>query len=382
MIVLGLTGSIGMGKSTTAAMFEAEGVPVYDSDAAVHALYAAGGAATAFPGVVTDGAIDRAKLSARVVGDPEALAKLEAIVHPLVGAHRIGFFDKARAEGHEIVVLDVPLLFETGGQKSVDKVVVVSAPPEVQRARVLARPEMTPEKFEAILARQLPDAEKRARADFVIDTGRGVDHAREQVRDLLTLVENFPLRLMPEVMAREIILDTETTGFDPKTGDRLVEIGCIEVIDFMPTGRSFHEYCDPLRDMPAEAEKVHGLSSAFLTGKPKFHEIADRFVEFVGDSVVVAHNAAFDRQFVNFELEKCGRAPIHEDRWIDTLAMAKKRFPGMYNSLDALDRTATRSRPLAPRSTDAEREIHAAWVRKNLKDQALWIKFGVVAAEG
>lgn len=193
MLILGLTGSIGMGKSTTAAMFEAEGVPVYDSDAAVHALYAAGGAAVApveaaFPGVVTDGAIDRAKLSAKVVGDPEALAKLEAIVHPLVGAHRIGFFEKAQAEGRDIVVLDVPLLFETGGQKSVDKVVVVSAPAEVQRARVLARPEMTPEKFEAILARQLPDAEKRARADFVIDTGQGVEHARKQVRDLLTLL--------------------------------------------------------------------------------------------------------------------------------------------------------------------------------------------------
>lgn len=193
MLILGLTGSIGMGKSTTAAMFEAEGVPVYDSDAAVHALYAAGGAAVApveaaFPGVVTDGAIDRAKLSAKVVGDPEALAKLEAIVHPLVGAHRIGFFEKAQAEGRDIVVLDVPLLFETGGQKSVDKVVVVSAPAEVQRARVLARPEMTPEKFEAILARQLPDAEKRARADFVIDTGQGVEHARQQVRDLLTLL--------------------------------------------------------------------------------------------------------------------------------------------------------------------------------------------------
>lgn len=193
MLILGLTGSIGMGKSTTAAMFEAEGVPVYDSDAAVHALYAAGGAAVApveaaFPGVVTDGAIDRAKLSARVVGNPEALAKLEAIVHPLVGAHRIGFFEKAQAEGRDIVVLDVPLLFETGGQRSVDKVVVVSAPPEVQRARVLARPEMTLEKFEAILARQLPDAEKRARADFVIDTGQGVEHARKQVRDLLTLL--------------------------------------------------------------------------------------------------------------------------------------------------------------------------------------------------
>lgn len=193
MLILGLTGSIGMGKSTTAAMFEAEGVPVYDSDAAVHALYAVGGAAVApveaaFPGVVVDGAIDRAKLSAKVVGDPEALAKLEAIVHPLVGAHRIGFFDKARAENHEIVVLDIPLLFETGGHKSVDKVVVVSAPAEIQRARVLARPEMTPEKFEAILARQTPDAEKRARADFVIDTGQGVEHARAQVRDLLTLL--------------------------------------------------------------------------------------------------------------------------------------------------------------------------------------------------
>ncbi len=193
MLILGLTGSIGMGKSTTAAMFEAEGVPVYDSDAAVHALYAAGGAAVApveaaFPGVVVDGAIDRAKLSARVVGDPEALAKLEAIVHPLVGAHRVGFFEKAQAEGRDIVVLDIPLLFETGGQKSVDKVVVVSAPPDVQRARVLARPEMTPEKFEAILARQTPDAEKRARADFVIDTGQGVEHARQQVRDLLTLL--------------------------------------------------------------------------------------------------------------------------------------------------------------------------------------------------
>jgi DNA polymerase-3 subunit epsilon len=137
-------------------------------------------------------------------------------------------------------------------------------------------------------------------------------------------------------MAREIILDTETTGFDPKTGDRLVEIGCIEVVEFMPTGRSFHEYCDPLRDMPAEAEKVHGLSSAFLTGKPRFETIADRFLEFVGDSVVVAHNAAFDRSFVNFELEKCGRPPIREEQWVDTLALAKKRFPGMYNSLDAL----------------------------------------------
>jgi len=193
MLVLGLTGSIGMGKSTTSAMFQAEGVPVYDSDAAVHALYATGGAAVApveaaFPGVVVDGAIDRARLSAAVVGNSEALARLETIVHPLVGAHRIGFFEKAEAEGRDIVVLDIPLLYETGGEKKVDKVVVVSAPADVQRQRVLARPDMTPEKFEAILARQTPDAEKRARADFVIDTGQGLDLARRQVRDLLTLL--------------------------------------------------------------------------------------------------------------------------------------------------------------------------------------------------
>lgn len=193
MLILGLTGSIGMGKSTTSKMFEDEGVPVYDSDAAVHALYTVGGAAVApvaeaFPGVVIDGAIDRARLSAAVVGKSEALAKLEAIVHPLVGAHRIGFFEEAEAEGKDIVVLDIPLLFETNGHKKVDKVVVVSAPADVQRERVLARPDMTPEKFEAILARQTPDAEKRARADFVIDTGKGLDHARTQVRDLLTLL--------------------------------------------------------------------------------------------------------------------------------------------------------------------------------------------------
>jgi dephospho-CoA kinase len=191
MIVLGLTGSIGMGKSTTARMFVEAGVPVYDSDAAVHALYASGGAAVApveaaFPGVVVDGAIDRARLSAAVMGDSEALAVLESIVHPLVGAHRIGFFEDAQAQGADIVVLDIPLLYETGGEKKVDKVVVVSAPADVQRERVLARPGMDVAKFEAILARQTPDAEKRDRADFVIDTGWGLDAARDQVRDVLT----------------------------------------------------------------------------------------------------------------------------------------------------------------------------------------------------
>ncbi|MBC7669595.1 MAG: dephospho-CoA kinase [Gemmatimonadaceae bacterium] len=190
MIILGLTGSIGMGKSTTSKMFADEGVPVYDSDAAVHALYASGGAAVApveaaFPGVVIDGAIDRTRLSQAVVANPEALQILESIVHPLVGADRVGFFEEAKSEGADIVVLDIPLLYETGGDKKVDKVVVVSAPVGMQRERVLARTGMEPAKFEAILARQTPDAEKRARADFLIDTGQGLDHARGQVRDIL-----------------------------------------------------------------------------------------------------------------------------------------------------------------------------------------------------
>jgi dephospho-CoA kinase len=190
MILLGLTGSIGMGKSTTAAMFQAEGAPVYDADDAVHALYAAGGAAAplvaaAFPGVLTEGAVDRARLGARVLNDPEALKRLEAIVHPLVGAQRQAFFNEVSAAGETVVVLDVPLLFETGGDKAMDAVAVVSAPAEVQRQRVLARPGMTVEKFDAILDRQTPDADKRARADFVIDTGGGLEAARAQVHAVL-----------------------------------------------------------------------------------------------------------------------------------------------------------------------------------------------------
>jgi dephospho-CoA kinase len=190
MIIVGLTGSIGMGKSTTAAMFAAEGAPVYDADAEVHALYARGGAAVgpvgeAFPGVVVDGAVDRTLLSQKVVGDAGAMKRLEAIVHPLVGMSRAGFFEKAQADGADIVILDIPLLFETGGEKRVDAVVVVSAPADVQRQRVLARPGMDEAKLDAILARQMADVDKRARAHFVIDTGQGLEAARRQVRDVL-----------------------------------------------------------------------------------------------------------------------------------------------------------------------------------------------------
>jgi dephospho-CoA kinase len=195
MITVGLTGSIGMGKSTTAAMFAAQGVPVYDADAEVHALYAKGGAAVgpvgeAFPGVVVDGAIDRPLLSRQVVGKPDEMKRLEAIVHPLVGMSRVDFFERAAAAKADIVILDIPLLFETGGEKRMDAVVVVSAPADVQRQRVLARPDMDEAKLDAILARQMADAEKRARAHFVIDTGQGLDHAREQVREVLRVLRD------------------------------------------------------------------------------------------------------------------------------------------------------------------------------------------------
>ncbi|MBE1710577.1 MULTISPECIES: dephospho-CoA kinase [Mesorhizobium] len=184
MIVLGLTGSIGMGKSTTAKMFAEAGVPVHDSDEAVHRLYSGVAAPlveAAFPGTVVDGVVDRAKLGARVLGDAAALKRLETIIHPLVRADADAFLARHRTTGESIAVLDIPLLFETGGRGRVDKVVVVTAPAEVQRQRVLARPGMTEEKLAAILAKQVPDEEKRRLADFVIDTGQGLEAARAEV---------------------------------------------------------------------------------------------------------------------------------------------------------------------------------------------------------
>lgn len=193
MIVLGLTGSIGMGKSTTTAMFADLGAVVWNADDAVHRLYAPGGAAVgpvgeAFPGVVVDGAVDRARLARALGQDAEAFRRLETIVHPLVARGRLADLEVARAAGTKLAVLDIPLLFETGGDAAVDAVVVVTAPPEVQAERVLARPGMTRERLAAILARQLPDAEKRARADFVIDTGRGLEAARADVRAVVETV--------------------------------------------------------------------------------------------------------------------------------------------------------------------------------------------------
>jgi DNA polymerase-3 subunit epsilon len=234
-------------------------------------------------------------------------------------------------------------------------------------------------------------------------------------------------------MAREIVLDTETTGFEPSMGHRMVEIACLEIDDFVPTGRSFHTYIDPQRDMPIEAERVHGLSAAFLRGKPRFEhpEVVDAFLEFVGDAPMIAHNAGFDRNFINHELSLCGRPAYRDERFIDTLALAKQRFPGMHNSLDALckrykislserekhgalvdakllaavylelkggrerrleltsaamvtavaaaSRNAygARPRPLDSRVTDAEREAHVAFIREVVKSEELWGRFGL-----
>jgi DNA polymerase-3 subunit epsilon len=234
-------------------------------------------------------------------------------------------------------------------------------------------------------------------------------------------------------MAREIVLDTETTGFEPSMGHRMVEIACLEIDDFVPTGRSFHTYIDPQRDMPIEAERVHGLSAAFLRGKPRFEhpEVVDAFLEFVGDAPMIAHNAGFDRNFINHELSLCGRPAYRDERFIDTLALAKQRFPGMHNSLDALckrykislserekhgalvdakllaavylelkggrerrleltsaamvtavaaaSRNAygARPRPLDSRVTDAERGAHVAFIREVVKSEELWGRFGL-----
>ena len=197
MIILGLTGSIGMGKSTTAKLFAEAGVPVYDADATVHRLYegeAVPAIEAAFPGTTVNGKVDRTLLSAQVVHDPAAIKRLEAIVHPMLGASRQKFLDDAERSGAPVAVVDVPLLYETGGEKRVDAVVVVTTTPENQRQRILSRDNMTEEKLDAILARQLPDAEKRKRADFLVDTSHGLDPVRARIRDILDQAAKKPQR--------------------------------------------------------------------------------------------------------------------------------------------------------------------------------------------
>jgi dephospho-CoA kinase len=197
MFILGLTGSIGMGKSTTSGLFAEAGVPVHGADAAVHQLYESDAVAaveSAFPGTTRAGRVDRDKLAARVLDDPAAIERLEAIVHPLVREAENRFLAAAAGQGARVAVLDIPLLFETGADSRVDAVVVVTAPPEIQRLRALERPGMTPAKLEAILQKQMPDSEKRARAHFVVDSSRGLDSARAQVHGILRALAAIPGR--------------------------------------------------------------------------------------------------------------------------------------------------------------------------------------------
>jgi dephospho-CoA kinase len=197
MFVLGLTGSVAMGKSATARFFADEGVPVHDADSVVHRLYEGDAVPiieAAFPGTTADGKVDRVKLGSRVMGDLAALRQLEAIVHPMVQGAEARFLAEAEANGAPVAVLDIPLLFETGGHQRVDAVVVATAPAEVQRARVLERPGMTVQRLEAMLARQMPDSEKRLHADFIVDTSRGFDDARAQVQEILRKVATMPKR--------------------------------------------------------------------------------------------------------------------------------------------------------------------------------------------
>src|SRR6266404_121169 len=197
MIILGLTGSIGMGKSTAAKLFAEACVPVYDADATVHMIYegeAVPPIEAAFPGTTAGGKVDRSRLSAQVVQDPAAIRRLEQIVHPMLRTYHQKFLHEAETSGAPVVVVDVPLLFETGGEKRVDAVVVVTTTPEIQRERILARDNMTGEKLDAILARQLPDAEKRRRADFVVETSHGLDPVRARIRDILQEVAKMPQR--------------------------------------------------------------------------------------------------------------------------------------------------------------------------------------------
>jgi len=197
MVILGLTGSIGMGKSTTADFFAEAGAPVHDADAAVHRLYAGAAAPAieaAFPGTTTDGKVDRARLAEQVLEDPAAFKRLEAIVHPLVRRDEERFLREAEAAGAQVAVLNIPLLFETGGERRCDAVVVVSAPPEMQRERVMTRPGMTEQKFASLLGKQVPDAEKRRRADFVVDTSKDFDSTRAQVHAILQAAARLPKR--------------------------------------------------------------------------------------------------------------------------------------------------------------------------------------------
>ena len=360
MLVVGLTGSIGMGKSTTAAMFARArragprrrrgGAPPLSRRAPSPPVEAA------FPGRDASTARSTARGSPSACSAIRAaLARLEAIVHPLVRESEAAFLARCRARGAPHGRPRHPASLRDRADRSASTRSSSSrADAEVQRARVLARPGMTEAKLAAILARQMPDAEKRRRAHFVVDTGRGFDAAeragrrdpaRARRHARLTIPsERRPPRLQSGARTRlrssgmrEIVFDTETTGLDCLNGDRLIEIGCVELLNHIPTGRTLPRLRQSApRGLAARPSLVHGLTDEFLRDQPGFEEVVDAFSDFVGDSVLVAHNAGFDRGFINMELGLCGRPQFEEHRFVDTLLLARRRHPNGPNSLDAL----------------------------------------------
>ena len=367
MIMLGLTGSIGMGKSTVAAMFADDGVPVFDADAAVHRLQGPEGALVAaieaaFPG--TTGPERRRPHRARRAGArrARALARLEAIVHPAVAREREAFLaDHADAP---LVVLDIPLLFETGGADQVDAVAVVSAPPDIQRARVLARPGMTRREVRRRSSPARCPTRRSARAPISSSpTDCPLDETRASVRRIIACLTGRA-RFIGTAM-REIVFDTETTGLEP--ADRRPDGRDRLRRDGQPVSRPGAPSTPisiPTAPMPSEAEAVHGLSDAFLSDKPRFHERCEELLEFLGDAPLVAHNATFDFGFLNDELGQCGRPErLRSTRMVDTLAIARRRHPGAkHQPRRALH--PLRRRPQPPRQ--ARRAARRAIARPSL----------------
>ncbi len=339
--VLGLTGSVATGKSTVLQLFAEAGIPTISADKIVHDLYegeAVGPVGALFPEAVESYRINRERLSVLLNIAPDRFAELEAVVHPLVRQKTLDFLATPAVAEADMAVIEIPLLFETGADYPLDATAVTWCADAELRRRALARPGMTVEKLDAILARQMPQAQKKQLARYVIDTGTSLEATRDQVNDIIADCRRRAAEDKddtPAHMTREIVLDTETTGLSPASGDRVVEIGCVELVNHVPTGRTYHVYLNPEREMSADAQRVHGLDDAFLADKPKFHEEAGNFMEFVGDGTLIIHNAPFDMGFLNAELERSGRKPLSNEV-IDTVQLAREKHPGARVSLDAL----------------------------------------------
>ena len=331
MLRLGITGSIATGKSTVLEAFKNLGVPVFSADEAVADLYAGQAVAPVealFPGVAANGVIDKAKLSAALAAEPSGFKRLEAVVHPLVRDRIARFMDDAESSGAALAVVEVPLLFESGYDYGFDarrgdlcrsrhSAAARAGAAGHDRGKVRDHPCPTDAAGRKEAARHLS---LRYRRHYCADNRRGRGAGR----------------LTPgDVMNRQIVLDTETTGLSPSTGDRLVEIGCVELINHMPSGKTYHVYLNPQRSMPEEAFRVHGLSDEFLVDKPLFAAVADDFRAFIGDATLIIHNAPFDMGFLNAELQKVGQ-PSLANEVIDTVMLARKVHPGARVSLDAL----------------------------------------------